>query len=360
MDQKLVNKLNKRIEEGTLRSLSLFEDYTDFYSNDYLGFSFDAKSEMVLQNGATGSRLISGNSSKAIQSEKQLAEYFQSESALMFNSGYDANIGFFSSVPQRGDLVLYDELIHASVRDGLRMSFAKFNSFKHNDLDDLKAKLEKFEGTVYVAVEGLYSMDGDIASLMRIASICEDYGAYLVVDEAHSAGVYGENGRGLVSALNLKDKVFARLITFGKAYGSHGAAVLGDSKLIEFLLNFARSFIYTTALPEHVYALNALRVTCDSVASRQKVLHENISMFRAQFKHEGLISEVNSPIQVLQIGDVVKVREIAQSIQENSIAVKPIFSPTVAKGQERLRLCFHASNTKDEIQILIDTLNDVC
>ena len=359
MDQKLVNKLNKRIEEGTLRSLSLFEGYTDFFSNDYLGFSSEENDSLSYKSGSTGSRLISGNSPGAIESEQRIAEFFNVESALMFNSGYDANVGFFSSVPQRGDLVLYDELIHASVRDGLRMSFAKFNSFRHNNIDDLKAKLNKFEGTVYVAVEGLYSMDGDIAPLNAISTVCEENGAYLIVDEAHSAGVYGEHGKGLTSALDLDSKFFARLVTFGKSYGSHGAVVLGSEKLNQFLLNFARSFIYTTALPEYVYRLNADRVLSTSIASRQKRLHENISFFRNNFSHKGLISEVNSPIQVLQIGDVAKVKQLAGLIQSRKIAVKPIFSPTVAEGNERLRLCFHASNTKEEIQNLIDTLTEV-
>ncbi|MCH2230706.1 MAG: pyridoxal phosphate-dependent aminotransferase family protein [Crocinitomicaceae bacterium] len=360
MDQKLVNKLNNRVKEGTLRSLSFFDGYTDFFSNDYLGFSSEKGTSEVLKTGSSGSRLISGNSLGAIKSEQAIADFFNVESALMFNSGYDANVGFFSSVPQRGDLVLYDELIHASVRDGLRMSFAKFISFKHNDIEDLKTKLEKFNGVVYVAVEGLYSMDGDIAPLRNISDLCQKYGAYLVVDEAHSAGVFGRNGKGLTAAIGLEKEVFARLITFGKSYGSHGAAILGTGDLTQFLVNFSRAFIYTTALPEYVYKLNAERAISDSIGSRQQKLHDNLSFFRSNFFHEGLISEVNSPIQVLQIGDIEEVNKLSVCLQSNKIAVKPIFSPTVAKGKERLRLCFHASNTIDEIQYLIDTLGEVC
>ena len=360
MDQKLVDKLNKRIEEGTLRSLSLFPDYLDFYSNDYLGFSKDAIFATNQEFGATGSRLISGNSIEAISSEKELATFFNAEAGLMFNSGYDANIGFFSSVPQRGDTIIYDELIHASVRDGIRMCFAKAYAFKHNDTIDLRGKLEKADGAIYVAIEGLYSMDGDIAHLNSISELCEEFGAPLIVDEAHSAGVYGESGKGLVSALNLEDKVFARLVTFGKAYGSHGAIVLGSGQLTEYLVNFSRSFIYTTALPPNVYALNAKRAAHDNIKLRQDKLQAVLNQFRSSFKHDGLISEVNSPIQVLQIGNVEKVREISNRLQEESIAVKPIYSPTVAEGNERLRLCFHAFNTVEEVDRLINTLNKVC
>ncbi len=239
MDSKLKNKLNKRIEEGTLRSLSSFEGAIDFFSNDYLGLSrVKFESEYPTQNGSTGSRLISGTSKIALSTEEKLATFFGTESAIIYNSGYDANIGFFSCVPQRGDTVLYDEYIHASVRDGIRMSFAESISFKHNDIIDLERKLEKLTGTIYVSIESLYSMDGDIAPLKQIAEICQNHNAYLVVDEAHAAGVFGENGKGLVHQEEIEKAVFARLVTFGKAYGSHGAVILGSKELIDYQINF--------------------------------------------------------------------------------------------------------------------------
>ena len=360
MDQKLIAKLNNRIEKGTLRSLSLFEGGKDFFSNDYLGFSKNAPISSLEEKGATGSRLISGNSSAAINAEIELASFFNTEAALMFNSGYDANVGFFSSVPQRGDTIIYDELIHASSRDGIRMCFAKSFSFKHNSVADLKARIEKAEGAVYVAIEGLYSMGGDIPPLKSIIDLCEVYGAYLIVDEAHSAGVYGAQGKGLVSALGFEEGVFARLVTFGKAYGSHGAVVLGGKPLIDYLINFSRSFIYTTALPPHVYSLNTTRVTCSSVRERQDDLQSVLHQFRSLFVHKGLLSEVNSPIQVLQIGSIDEAQRIANKLQDSSIAVKPIYSPTVAEGKECIRFCFHAFNTKSEVDFLIATLMSIC
>jgi len=180
MNQKLLDKLNKREKEGTLRSLSCFEGYIDFFSNDYLGLS---KVDTITRGekasfssfGATGSRLISGTSRITLEAEKSLALFFNSEKALHFNSGFDANIGFFSSVPQRGDTILYDEFIHASVRDGIRLSFAKSQSFSHNNAEGLEQLLIKTEGTVYVVIEALYSMDGDLSPLRRISDLCEQY-----------------------------------------------------------------------------------------------------------------------------------------------------------------------------------------
>ncbi|MDG1147070.1 MAG: pyridoxal phosphate-dependent aminotransferase family protein [Crocinitomicaceae bacterium] len=360
MDYKLTAKLTNRIKEGTLRSLSLFDGFKDFFSNDYLGFSKDASDVFFEGRGATGSRLISGNSKEAVDAEKKLASFFSSEAALMFNSGYDANVGFFSSIPQRGDTIIYDELIHASSRDGIRMCFANAYAFKHNSITDLRMRLEKVQGAVYVAIEGLYSMDGDIPPLKDIIDLCEEYDAYLIVDEAHSVGVYGESGKGLVSALGFENRVFARLVTFGKAYGSHGAVVLGCQQLIDYLVNFSRSFIYTTALPPCVFSLNATRATCSSVVERQGDLQSVLAQFRSLFVHEGLLSEVNSPIQVLQIGSVEGVRLVAEKLQGKSIAVKPIYSPTVAEGKERIRFCFHAFNTKSEVDFLIGVLTEVC
>jgi len=355
MDQKLINKIAKRKQEGTLRSLSAFNDSVDFFSNDYLGLS---RVEIPMDEnrfGATGSRLISGTSKEALQAESSLAQFFNAASGLIFNSGYDANLGFFSAVPQRGDLILYDELIHASVRDGIRLSFATSNSFKHNDLFDLEAQLKKANSTVYVAVESLYSMDGDIAPLKEIVRLCETYGAYLVVDEAHSAGVFGKEGRGLADELGIADSIFARLVTFGKAYGSHGAMILGAKELMEYLYNFSRSFIYTTALPPSAYSRMEFIVEYADIPTRIIQLQENIVFFRNELKNQKLLSDERSPIQIIE-GDLEKIKLIADSLFQQNIAVKAIFSPTVPVGKERLRICIHSFNTREEIGKLTELL----
>jgi 8-amino-7-oxononanoate synthase len=360
MDQKLIDKLILRKSEGTLRSLSCFEGFIDFYSNDYLGLAKDS-AEVSISNhsGGTGSRLISGNSKEAENCESIVAHFFNAEAALVYNSGYDANVGLFSALLQRGDTILYDADIHASVRDGIRLSLATAYSFTHNSLVDLRLKLEKAKGTIYIAVESLYSMNGDVAPLKEITEIAKEFNAYLIVDEAHSGGVFGTSGRGLVEELKLENDVFARLITFGKAYGYHGAAVLGSQQLKEFLINFSRSFIYTTALPPEAYNQIQARVTKNSIREYQNRLASNIALFRAETIQLSIQSDVKSPIQMFRIGSIEKTKKLAQELQNAKMAVKPIYSPTIKRGEESIRICIHASNSTDEIGLLCAYLNQL-
>ncbi len=358
MDRKLQIKLDKRIDEGTLRSLSSFDGYIDFCSNDYLGYTrISLPAEQINRFGSTGSRLISGTSEDALVTEEFLANFFDSKAALVYNSGYDANLGFFSSVPQKGDVVLYDEYIHASIRDGLRLSFAQSFSFKHNDLNDLKQKISNSTGTKYVVIESIYSMDGDIAPLKEIAEICSENNVYLIVDEAHACGVFGESGKGLVSYLGLENEVLARIVTFGKAYGAHGASVLCDKDLKDYLVNFSRSFIYTTALPPEAYQRIKAMVGHVGLQDRQKRLHEVIRYFRNKIQDFEINSDPQSPIQLIRIGDINTTKRVAEQFQQSKIAIKPIFSPTVPVGREGLRICLHSFNTFEEIDLLIEMLH---
>lgn len=357
MDQRLQDKLSKRIKEGTLRSLSSFEGFVDLFSNDYLGFSkLKITDELSAQYGSTGSRLISGTSVQALETEVFLADFFNSEAALVYNSGYDANLGFFSSVPQKGDTVFYDEYVHASIRDGVRLSFASNRSFKHNDAIDLEQKMLAVSGVKYVVIESIYSMDGDLAPLLAIAEICTRHHAYLIIDEAHACGVFGEQGKGLVASLNLESRVFARIITFGKAYGTHGACILGDRGLINYLINFSRSFIYTTALPPDAYVRIKSSVSHPELDERKRQLHAVINYFRNSVKTDDCYSDENSPIQLIRIGNIEKTKCLAEEIQKVKIAVKPIYSPTVPVGNEGIRICLHSFNTRKEIDLLISIL----
>ena len=199
-------------------------------------------------------------------------------------------------------------------------------------------------------------MDGDFAPIKKLAVLCKSRNAYLIVDEAHACGVFGENGKGLVFELGLSHLVFARLVTFGKAYGSHGACVLGSSDLIQYLYNFARSFIYTTALPESVFERN-LKLASSGVASNRRMkLNSNLVYFRSNFYHSGLISNEMSPIQIIEFGSIEATKTVAEKIQALNIAVKPIYSPTVTEGKERLRICIHSFNTIQELDALIRAL----
>lgn len=358
MQARFLTKLAERKEKGSLRSLSLFDGLTDFCSNDYLGMA-DSGTQPFSYSGSTGSRLISGNSIAAENAERRLAGFFDSEAALIFNSGYDANVGIFSSLPQKGDTVLYDELIHASVRDGIRLSYARAFSFRHNDVEDLKKKASRAEGTVFVAIESLYSMDGDMAPLKEITEWCERTGALLIVDEAHSGGIFGEDGKGLMHQYGLESRCFARLFTFGKAYGSHGAVVCGSGILREFLINFARSFIYTTALPEAHYQHLINRVEEVSMSEERLKLQENIVLFRKLAAAFPLISDPDSPIQIIPVSDISRCLEIAETLRANGMAVKAILPPTVPENGQRLRICIHAFNTRDQILKLIELVEKI-
>ncbi|GEO05372.1 8-amino-7-oxononanoate synthase [Adhaeribacter aerolatus] len=369
---KLQHKLTQREQNGILRQLKKNAAVIDFCSNDYLGLARSEKlrarleAELLKYNhlpvGATGSRLLSGNSVLAEELEGKLAQFHQAKSALLFNSGFAANTGFFSALPQRGDTILYDEASHASIKDGIRLSFAQSFSFRHNSPEDLQKKFRYATGDVYVAVESLYSMDGDLAPLADLIQICQEKGAYLVVDEAHSNGLYGPNGSGLVQELGLSDKVFARIMTFGKALGCHGAAVVGSDALRQFLVNFSRPFIYTTALPLH--ALLAIKVAYDLLPG---LTSERNGIFKlAKYLKEALsnysgigVNPINSPIQWVQAPDIPKLKLISQHLQANGMDVRPVFSPTVPAGKERLRLIVHAFNTEAEIDKLAASIGAV-
>ncbi len=301
---KLPENLNQRLEirkqNNSLRKLPVLGNLVDFSSNDYIGFS---KSESIFkrthaylleneifQNGATGSRLISGNHSLYQITEAFIAEFHDAQSALIFNSGYDANVGFFSAVPQRNDVILYDELSHASIRDGIIMSNAKSYKFNHNDFEDLERLIQKFPNTtVYIVTETVFSMDGDSPNLEELVELSERYNCYLVVDEAHTLGVFGDKGEGLMQYQKLHNRIFARIMTFGKGLGCHGAVVLGDPDLKEYLVNFARSFIYTTGLSPHSVAaiLIAYQQLEIEKATIEK-LRQNIVFFNQQKNLLGL------------------------------------------------------------------------
>ncbi len=367
----LKNKLDKRLSEDALRLLRITDDsLIDFCSNDYLGFARlqalqeaiqkDTSADTIRLNGSTGSRLLSGNSLLAMQLENTIAAYHKGESALLFNSGYDANLGLFSCVPQRGDTILYDELSHASILDGIRLSYANTYKFKHNDTKQLEELLKKSTGTIYVAIESVYSMDGDYALLKEISALCEHYNANLIVDEAHATGVFGEKGEGLVAEFGLEQKVFARIHTFGKAIGCHGAAIVGSTILTQYLVNFSRPFIYSTALPQHsLVAIKTAYTFLENNKGLPQQLKENILFFKEQIKNSNGIKFVEScsPIQCVLLGGNIRTKSIATSIQAEGYDVRAILSPTVAAGTERLRICLHTFNSREEIIGLVQAIN---
>ncbi|MEM0542330.1 pyridoxal phosphate-dependent aminotransferase family protein [Flavobacterium sp. j3] len=380
LPKSLKTKLEQREANKALRTLPVSKGLIDFASNDYLGFAhsetiFNATHQYLLDNnikinGATGSRLLSGNHSLYHTTETFIANFHQSETALIFNSGYDANVGFFGSVPQRNDVILYDELCHASIRDGIQMSHAKSFKFQHNDLEELEKLIIKFQQpetrnaqpeTIFIVTESVFSMDGDCPNFEELVALSEKYKTYLVVDEAHALGVFGERGEGVVQSLGFQDKVFARIMTFGKGLGCHGAAILGSSELNSYLVNFARSFIYTTGLSPHSVA--TILVAYKQLEVEQNALNalkNNITHFNQEKNRLGLkplFVYSKSAIQCAIIPGNESVKNIAKQLQEKGFDVKPILSPTVPEGQERLRFCLHSYNSETEITEVLQLLS---
>ncbi|KAF8336243.1 pyridoxal phosphate-dependent transferase [Cantharellus anzutake] len=424
----------------------------DFSSSDYLSLaSSDALRERFLdalkqhpssQNGSAGilgsggSRLLDGNSPVHAALEAGLEEFFNAPSALIFNSGYDANVGLFSSVPQAGDVILYDSLIHASVHDGMRASRvhpSMCRKFKHNSVSDLRSQIEEILRTcpsirdgkacVFIAVESLYSMDGDFAPLHEIVTLAEEQfpfqNAHVIVDEAHSTGIYGENGKGIVSLLRLEHRVLVRLHTFGKALASAGAVIMTTPWLREYLINYARPFMYTTSLPiyhiiamqcvidmlregavqnriDHLlhlssYFVRTLRSRLNSIPDSESIIvlpdqtHTcNDHIYSPGQPSNMVTASLVSPIIPLltpssnprhwpdALARFLQTGEMDPSATPSSHQMKgvgtldytakrrylayDITPPIVPRAASRVRICMHAGNTKDEVDGLIEAI----
>ncbi|MGY4384284.1 8-amino-7-oxononanoate synthase [Pedobacter sp. UYP24] len=364
-------KLDERIENGSIRKLSTSILPLDFCSNDYLGFARSdelkqhinntLQSFAVHQNGSGGSRLLSGNHHFTEETEHLIAQFHNAESGLIFNSGYDANIGLLSSIAQRGDTIITDEFIHASLIDGARLTYANRFTFRHNDTIQLEAKLKVAKGNIYVVIESVYSMDGDIAPLNEIVRLCKFYHANLIVDEAHALGIIGNYGKGLVPSLGLEKQVFARIITFGKALGCHGAIVLGSINLRQYLINFARSFIYTTAAPLH----NIVAIKCAyqrlTETNYLPLIFDKIALYNQQINEHNLSEKTptESTIKTFLFNSNKHAKAAANTLQNKGYDIRAILSPTVPEGKERLRICLHLFNSDQHIIDLVKELKNL-
>ncbi|OJV55255.1 MAG: 8-amino-7-oxononanoate synthase [Bacteroidetes bacterium 43-16] len=358
LKQQWINQLASRKAQHTYRSLTPYSPGIDFRSNDYLGLAKDIQfSELLLEQissqadclqGSTGSRLISGNSALAEDIESFIAREHEAAAALFFSSGYKANLALFSCMLSRADTLIVDEYIHRSVHDGCQLSAARKWKFRHNDVDHLESLLQKASGNVVVAIESLYSVDGNFAPLTAIVRLTQKYNAGLIVDEAHAMGVFG---KGLVHQYGLQQEVLATVVTYGKAMGLEGAVVLGDQVLKDYLVNYASPFIYSTA-PS---ALHLLRIQCayQYIAAQQHLaitLSSRIEFFSTFRLHKG--SEPGSPIQIIRFSNTHALLNLHLELKKHGLLTYPLFSPTVAEGQERLRICLHSFNTEEEINAL--------
>jgi 8-amino-7-oxononanoate synthase len=362
-DIKLESLLERRKAIGGYRYLKKTDTgLVDFSSNDYLGLAkireiHDSAINFV-DNGAAGSRLLSGNKAYHEDLEHYLSHYFKAESSLLFNSGYIANLGVLSSVPQKGDTVLMDELSHVCIKEGVRLGRAKYFNFKHNDLVDLESKIQNADGNAFIVVESVYSMDGDLAPLREIVELANKYEAAVIVDEAHSTGLYGKTGFGLCCDLGLEDQIFARIYTFGKAAGNHGAAVCGSKVLKEYLINYSRQFIYTTALSHH--SVEVIRFALKYRENHPELwadLKSKIALFKALLKIDINSLESDHSVQGIILKSAEEAVHLSHYLNEAGFDIRPILSPTVPKGKERVRICIHAFNSEEEITNLCNQIN---
>jgi 8-amino-7-oxononanoate synthase len=323
----------------------------NFSSNDYLGLANDpalkrAATEAVERwgVGAGASRLVCGNLAPYEELETKLAAFKRKEAAIVFGSGYAANVGTIQALVGEGDVVILDKLDHASIIDGARQSGATIRVYPHKNLKKLEALLRAATGRVLIVTETIFSMDGDAAPLAEIVALKEKYGAWLMIDEAHATGVFGPKRRGFAEQLGVEEKIDVTLGTLSKALGCVGGFVAGRRELIDFLRNRARSLIYSTALPPAMCAAAAAAVDfvmSDEGACRRDHLWTNVHALGAQ-----------SPIHPVIVGDETAAVELSQKLYERGIFVPAIRYPTVPKGKARLRVTVNASHTPEDVEQL--------
>jgi 8-amino-7-oxononanoate synthase len=371
--------MEKRSSEGLLRVLRPVswrsggkiyigkKEYIDFSSNDYLGLSGHprmieaAKAAMVkLGTSSCASRLLSGDSDMHHQLEEAVATFKNKESALVFNSGYQANIGIISALYGKKDCVFSDRFNHASIVDGISLSGAHSFRFQHNNIKHLETLLEKERGKfdeAAIITETVFSMDGDKPDLKELVRLKNKYKCSIMVDEAHATGIFGKNGSGLVEQEGLEKEIDLIMGTFSKALGSFGAYLATSKKITEYLINASRGFIYSTALPPAIIACNleSLRLVQDEPSRRGKLL-ESAEYFRDCLKQQGFEVRGDSQIVPLIIKDNLEAVEFAKRLQEKGYWVLPVRPPTVPIGQARLRFSLSFNHSR---RILERITNDI-
>ncbi len=342
----------------------------DFSSNDYLGLAHHpavaaAMSECALRTGAGSgaSHLVTGHGVEHARLEEDLAAFVGRERALLFSTGYMANLGVMAALAGRGELVLLDRLSHASIIDGALLSGARFKRYPHGDAAGAERILnESPEETTVVATDGVFSMDGDIAPLLQLAKAAKARNAWLVVDDAHGIGVLGNTGRGSVEHCGVSaDDVPVLVGTLGKAFGSFGAFVAGSRDLVEFLIQKARPYIYTTALPQPVAAATrrALEIAQREPWRRERVLSLT-ARFRKAARQAGVVLlESNTPIQPVVLGSSEAALQAQQELLAAGFRVVAIRVPTVPRGSERLRITLSAAHSEEQVDSLVERLGQL-
>jgi 8-amino-7-oxononanoate synthase len=375
LDEWLNQRLEKTKEAGlyrkvrTMNTAPLPEMVIDgqkqivFSSNNYLGLANDQRliyaAETILHEfgvGSSGSRLTTGHTNWHQRLEEKIAHFKQTEAALLFSSGFLANVGVLSSVPEKGDVILSDQLNHASIIDGCRLSKADTVVYNHINMDDLEEKLKEtlFFKRRFIVTDGVFSMDGTIAPLDQIIRLAKQYDAYVIVDDAHATGVLGEKGRGTSEYFGVYPDVV--IGTLSKAIGTEGGFVAGSKVLIDFLLNHARTFIFQTAMPPSICAASyaALEIVEESNEKRQ-LLFSNVKKIKNSLEEMGYVLKGDlTPIIPVIIGDPQDAVSFAEKLQENRIYAPAIRPPTVPNGESRIRLTVTSDHGSKEIDYLLE------
>jgi len=353
------------------------QTFVNFSSNDYLGLaSHPALKEAAIKAvekfgaGAGASRLVCGSLAPFHELEETLADFKKTESALTFSNGYAAALGTITALCGKDDIIILDKLVHACIVDAAKLSGAKLRVFAHNDLNDLEDKLKwadktkaedgKRKAEILVVTESIFSMDGDAAPLREIVALKEKYGAWLMVDEAHAAGIIGENGRGLADELGISDRIEIQMGTLGKAIGASGGYICGSRALIDFLINRARSFIFSTApVPVAAAAATAGIHLIQSAEGERCRMHFRQLIGELNSKLEIQNSKFSSAIIPLIIGDESQALAAATKLREQNIFVPAIRYPTVARGSARLRITLTAAHSASDAMTLVGALKQI-
>ncbi len=344
-------------------------ELADFSSNDYLGLADHPKliqaakaalDEFGVSAGA--SRLLSGDLRIHHELEEATARFKGKEAAIVFNSGYQANIGIISALCSDSDAVFADRLAHASILDGVTLSGAKLFRYAHNDAAHLESLLKKTHGSFtgkLIVTESVFSMDGDRPPLKELVELKEQYGCRMLVDEAHATGIFGPGGAGIVSEEALTDRIELIMGTFSKALGSFGGYVAASRRMAEYLINTARSFIYSTALPPPVIAANlaALQVV-KTESFRRTTLLENAAFLRESLAAKGLDVKGSSQIVPVIVGDAGPAVEMSKRLQEEGFWVLAIRPPTVPPKQARLRFSLNFGHKRLDLERLVDVIRE--
>ena len=369
LEKALRQALEKVEEEGLARTLQPGEGI-DFTSNDYLGISADAGFRQRLSEGLSGralsapaSRLLRGTHPEHLELEKKLAEFKGTEAALIFPTGYQANLGLLTALLSPEDRVLSDELNHASIIDGLRLSGARKYIYPHLDTDNLERELARPHpgGRTFIVTESYFSMDGDLAPLARYAALAAEHSASLLVDDAHATGLFGPGrGSGLVEEAGVERQCAAIVSTFGKALGGFGAFVAGSSTMIQWLVNRSRPFIFTTATPPLLLEMMAAGLELCADPSRRARVHALALRLREALAAGGLdCSGSSGPIVPVIVGGNEDALEAARQLQEKGLDVRAVRPPTVAPGSSRLRISVHADHEEADIDRLASALLEI-